>query len=409
MEVECNPISGCDIIDARNYGNCQNNHLNSCTDQLCEQGVGCIITPNEGYSVSSFLIYENEVDNQGKFYTIKEHFGNSQNVIARGESSDIWAGIAYVHSQDTVYVINSQGDLYSPNSDDEAIGFRVSTGTSPLDLAYNVADDSLWVLIANDNSKLVVKEVMNDASTLSYDLGIEATNTVSFAWDTYGYFIYVQTESNMYKYDVLNAETTLLCSGQASYGMFLNFEGIAFIAGSHVTDNQVPITKKQGSDCSSDTNPFITGTAFTSYKFDGAELCRVAPDSPLPDVPPPQPDSPPPAGTPPGPPPAEGTTTTGGNTPVQSAARSSGARALGVNDNTIVESPYSTLILGGVGASVVACFAFFAVILGFNNTKKEAEVPLDALLVGEESATSANDNPLFDHVAGAHMNLANNA
>ena len=68
----------------------------------------------------------------------------------------------------------------------------------------------------------------------------------------------------------------------------------------------------------------------------------------------------------------------------------------------VIAGTYSTLTVAGVGSAVVACFAFFAVVFGLNNTKKDTEVPIDALLESEEGVFLAENNPL--NVESTHFN-----
>merc|ERR1711934_401735 len=62
---------------------------------------------------------------------------------------------------------------------------------------------------------------------------------------------------------------------------------------------------------------------------------------------------------------------------------------------------------GGSGAGVVGFFAIFGAVIGLNNTKKEADVPLAAILEETESGASAFINPTFLDQADAAMNIAN--
>merc|ERR1712169_90137 len=65
----------------------------------------------------------------------------------------------------------------------------------------------------------------------------------------------------------------------------------------------------------------------------------------------------------------------------------------------------STVVVGSVGATSVALFAFFAVVFGLNNTKKDPEVPIDALLDTTESSHLTADNPIFQAMPDANTNV----
>merc|ERR1712130_87334 len=134
-------------------------------------------------------------------------------------------------------------------------------------------------------------------------------------------------------------------------------------------------------------------TNFQAYKFDAAEVCLafVAPE-PLPPAPPPPPP-PPVVPVPEAPVPVP-------EVPVPQTGGGGGSGGSPQNDNTIVESAYSSLAMGGAGATVVGCFALFAVVVGMNNTKKDPAQPAIAVLVEDEMMNAAADNPVYHDPSG---------
>merc|ERR1712000_597250 len=109
-----------------------------------------------------------------------------------------------------------------------------------------------------------------------------------------------------------------------------------------------------------------------------------------PDVPEPPPVNPPQAtGVVELPPP--GTTAAGSS----AATGNSGASAINNQAEGVIAGTWATLVIGGVGAGVVGFFAIFGAVIGLNNTKKDPEVPLAAVLEETESGASAFINPPF--------------
>jgi len=71
----------------------------------------------------------------------------------------------------------------------------------------------------------------------------------------------------------------------------------------------------------------------------------------------------------------------------------------------IVDYP-SSMVMGGVGAGLVGALAFFAAVIGLNNSKQDNAVPLSAVLEEAEVGSSAFINPVFVDTAGASTNVA---
>jgi hypothetical protein len=103
----------------------------------------------------------------------------------------------------------------------------------------------------------------------------------------------------------------------------------------------------------------------------------------------------------PGPPPATGVTQQNN---VPNAAP--GADPIDDQAEVVVAGTSSTFVVGGIGAGVVGFFAFFGAVVGLNNTKKDADVPLSAVLEDPEAATSAFINPTFQGANEANINVA---
>jgi len=395
-EVICDPNAGCVILHDRNYNNCENVHLKECSTMECVQGIGCVVTPTTSYDVKVAILYVNENFNS---WVLKTKGKQGEHVLARGSSDDVWTGISYDGVNDEVYAINSDGNIYLSDAKEEAMKLIKQTSiTDSMDIAVSV--DALWVLHSDSNS-LVASRVASVGNGVaeSFVLGIPPTSSNSIAWDRYGYQLYIQTNDGMFIYDPKTGVTTTRCSEskQNSHGLFLNYDGLIFTANdANLASHEIPITGFNRA-CTSETEIFTSQTSFSYYKLDASEVCVPVTTLPLPEQQLPSqptrpisiieiPEEPLPDENPEVFPNGGSGSNVGGD----------GARFPGVNENTIVESPFSTLIVGGVGASVVGFFAFFAVVLGFNNTKKENEVPLEALLVNEEACASAAENPLFE-------------
>lgn len=316
------------------------------------------------------------------------------------QTTDVWAGVAYDVVADDVFVVNTQGDIYIER--DSSLVFETSSGVSALDIAHGVG--SLWVLHSDIDGNLVATSI--EQNPTSYNLNIPAASSASMAWDRFGYYIYVQTESALFRYNPVSGASEQYCrTGRSSHGMFITIGNIVTVGEDQVNVNEIPYAIV-AHDCGSGSATFASGIQFTSYKFDAAEVCAPVSPVPIPETEEvPEPETEPEVVAVPDPdPPAAGTTT--GTTGGQSQGSSSGgARFPGSNDNYVVESPYSTVILGGIGASAVGFFAFFAVVLGFNNTKKDPETPLSVVLEDTEAGTSAYVNPTFQGANDAQINI----
>jgi len=331
--------------------------------------------------------------------------------LARGESDDLWVGVGYEPNTKEVYVANSRGGVYQVSN--RQLVLRHDFDVPTYDISVG-ADSSVWLLYLTPDGDLQMAEIdfeRNDLINVHYitSASIFDTPTASFAWDRYGYYAYFQMEGpsrGLFRYDPLTAELTQLCGeSYSSHGMFFNMAGEAYIGRSHGSTMDIPLVTYSpfsGETCNQTELVYQPATNFQSYKFDAAEVCLTVVAVPNPPPPAPVP-SPEPIPEQPVPPPPEVPVPPAPQPPTQGGT--GGAGGSPENDNTVVESAYSTLVLGGAGASVVGCFALFAVVVGMNNTKKEPVQPAIAVLVEDEMMNAAAENPTYFAPSGANENI----
>merc|ERR1712232_217888 len=83
----------------------------------------------------------------------------------------------------------------------------------------------------------------------------------------------------------------------------------------------------------------------------------------------------------------------------------SGASAVANEASLVLANNYSTTVVAVGGVGLVITFAFFAAVLGFNNSKEQPEVPLEALLEETEANMAAYDNPINIQGPDAFLNV----
>merc|ERR1712232_1068119 len=83
----------------------------------------------------------------------------------------------------------------------------------------------------------------------------------------------------------------------------------------------------------------------------------------------------------------------------------SGASAVANEASAVLANNYSTTVVAVGGVGLVITFAFFAAVLGFNNSKQQPEVPLEALLEETEANMAASDNPINIQGPDAFLNV----
>merc|ERR1711974_578342 len=83
-----------------------------------------------------------------------------------------------------------------------------------------------------------------------------------------------------------------------------------------------------------------------------------------------------------------------------------GAEPIENEAEVVLVGKASSFTIAGIGAGTVLVFALFGAAVGFNNTKKEPEVPIEALLADNEGNTSAFTSPIFGGQDDAMLNVA---
>merc|ERR1712000_704051 len=371
----CDPVDGC-VYSDRDYNNCENNYISECTIQTCVSGQGCVIEPDVNYGIRNVFMFSNN----GNDWVLKQQLSDSGEAeLARGSSTDTWVGVAINHETQQVYVANSIGRV--KRLENGELVQQVSTGQDLQDIDF--AEGNLWVLYPSPSGDIVFSRVNIDSGALEFTVttNIPMTSSASFAWDRFGYFLYIQTLDNRYRYDAESGDIEVLCGNEnvESNGMYVDYSSTSTIASSF--NGNVITFIGATSDCNGFSGEYSSGTQFDYYKFAASELCvAVVP----PPVDTPQPVPPPPAND-----------------------GDSGASAIfpGESDATAPTSPVSTTVVGLAGAGVVGFFAFFAVAIGLNNTKGEEQLPTVASLVDNEMDTIAHESPIFNAQPDAAQNI----
>jgi len=411
-QVFCSPDDGCIVVNNRDYGGCRN-YLNECTFQTCVPGVGCVSYAQENYAVRGYVMYSNARNWVLKRVTLMPTEAPAEETLVRGESDDIWIGVAFEPNTNEVYVAELRGAVY------QRVGSQLVLRHNFDVYIYDISagpDGSVWLMYLDGDLQMLIAQIDFATNQLINVQKISSgspfdTPTASFAWDRYGYYAYFQMEGpsrGFFRYDPITQELTQLCNQEyASHGMFLNFAGEAYIGRNHDEGNlDIPLVAVSplARACNETEIVYQPATNFQAYKFDAAEVCLafVAPE-PLPPapLPPPPPPPPPVVPVPEAPVPVP-------EVPVPQTGGGGGSGGSPQNDNTIVESAYSSLAMGGAGAAVVGCFALFAVVVGMNNTKKDPAQPAIAVLVEDEMMNAAADNPVYHDPSGPNMNVLNN-
>jgi len=338
-------------------------------------------------------------------WVLKQQVGGAESEVARDQTNDVWVGIAINPESHVIYTANSIGRIYQVV--DGALEDVVATGLSLIDISFG--EGNLWAMYKDGEFLSFSKiDLDNGGTEFTINTNLPVTTSASFGWDRYGYFLYIQTENGRYSFDATTGDLTEICSeGIESYGLYIDFSGTGAVA-SNFTGNEITF-RSFTQDCGAIDGTYVTGTQFTAYAFDAAEICLFAPPAPEPaptPEPAPAPEPEPETQVEPEP---EPETEPEGPVPVfvDPEDGDSGASAIfpGTNDNTAVESPISTAVLGLAGAGVVGFFAFFAVVIGLNNTKKNPEPPAIASLVEAEMDHAAQENPVFIAQTDASLNV----
>jgi len=306
-------------------------------------------------------------------------------IVATGTSTeDLWSGVAFEAESGNVIFSTASGVLYQLDLSSKSLNQLGKTGLNIYDIQYGPG--GLYAAYAL-NGVVAVSSIDLDTLKIGQtfpNIGAAISDSVSITWDRFGYFLYSQSYAGLVRYDPMYDTSVVLCPSVGAYyathGMFMDFSG-SVIMMLDPRGNELPLGYYTRGFCESDGSTAAdlgNKTAFTYYKFDSAELCFVGslPESPV----------------------VEGV-------PINTGAAAAVPLFPGANGNTIVESAFSTLAVGGGGAAVVGFFAIFAVVVGVNNTKKEPEVPISALLQETGASTAAFENPTFTPMAGPNHNI----
>jgi len=342
--------------------------------------------------------------NNGNDWVLKQQLSDSGEAeLARGSSTDTWVGVAINHETQQVYVANSIGRV--KRLENGELVQQVSTGQDLQDIDF--AEGNLWVLYPSPSGDIVFSRVNIDSGALEFTVttNIPMTSSASFAWDRFGYFLYIQTLDNRYRYDAESGDIEVLCGNEnvESNGMYVDYSSTSTIASSF--NGNVITFIGASNDCNGFSGEYSSGTQFDYYKFAASELCVAVVPPPV-DTPPspPAPTPPSPPDTPAPPPPVDAPQPV---PPPPANDGDSGASAIfpGESDATAPTSPVSTTVVGLAGAGVVGFFAFFAVAIGLNNTKGEEQLPTVASLVDNEMDTIAHESPIFNAQPDAAQNI----
>jgi len=369
--------------------------------------IGCSISSNNtAYTFIRYAIYSN-LDN----YVLVEHYGFEEEVIARGENTNDWAGVAYSPISKLLFVADVTGQIYQYVLHTEEGHLEPGHLIPSVNLDLPIKDisfrkETLWVIYENGDDMFVLSQV---SGTQSHVLMNSVEGSISLGWDPYGYYAYVQSSDGLFKYDPIEEEIDQVCgSPYESHGLYIDFVGVMFI-GKDSSYNVIPYVLHLR-NCGEETVDTLVGVNFDSYKFDGGELCKSGGGSqnvvlPSPSVTPTR--TPSPILVVPLVDPSPSSAASNSRSPTYYPEGGVEGALPQENDNTIVESPYSTLVVGTTGSGAVMFFAVFAVVMSANNTKKKPDTPAIASLVEEEMNHAAMDNPTFQAPDGAMENILN--